>query len=705
MDRRIFVSYSRRDQAVVLPLVDRLRHMGFEPWLDQRSIPVSVPWLEEIRHAVRSSVLFLIIESPHWRASTNCQHEAAMAHEFAKPILTVAASEADREPVATRIAEAYLDAEWAESLRARLLGDSGRWQSAGRPNGHLPRGRTLRELRQVLRLTPADQDAHAFIRAAKSAARGRLILSAIATLLTVILWLGWRFTTELDGAVQERHAQTLGELQSWRTTSAALEASPYEGVRRAIESTSSASPSFSALWGLGTALDTNLPISISNPNGHAPRVAGELKSGTTARRSGNLATYVPSRSSVDVTGQTTGLTAVPVEGRVTAMTWSPDGHQLAVAGPAGVRIVRISTGTTVTLLRGLDGAVDALVWQDPTTIVGRSGTISATWRMGPDRMLKQGNAWFMGLAANTDRSQMVALDRGGTYYRIDSEGVSSPVKIPGAETSYALAWVGDRWVIGSRNSSGKGFLTTLSVAGRLSEPIDLGACWPTNIASGLNQSALVVCLAEFSFLTIDLNTKTIDRTPVDMQPASLSMDQQGRVLAASVYGEFHRLENGQGQLVGEWGSLCWGGSDLMVGSPDKSRLLTSGASARSGCLQMRPDLDEPSKVDRIIPERHGMTNVRAATWSPDGSVVVLGFASGEVWFFDVNTHYSRQLSIPTGAEIRGLAFSADGSNLIVVTRAGEIVEMPATLPLATTADRIAEARRRVQIGIDGGLTP
>lgn len=704
MDRRIFVSYSRRDQAVVLPLVDRLRQAGFQPWLDQRSIPVSVPWLEEIRHAVRSSVLFLIIESPHWRASTNCRREAAMAHEFAKPILTIAASETDHDEVPTRIAEAYLEAEPTESPRARLLADSGRWQSAGRPNGHLPRGRTLRELRQVLRLAPPDDNAHAFIRAAQSAARRRFVLSGIATLLTVTLWLGWRFTAELDGAVQERHAQALGELQSWRTISAALEAAPYEGVRRAIDSASAASPSFSALWGLGDALDTNLPISIANPDGHSPRVAGELKSGTTASRSGNSATYVPGRSSVDVTGQSTGSTAIPVDGRVTAMSWSPDGRQLAAAGPGGVRIVRVSTGTTVTLLRGLDGAVDGLAWPDSTTIVGRSGTISATWQIGSGRLLKQSNAWFMGLAANTDRSQLVALDRGGSYYRIDSEGVSSPVKIPGAETSYALAWVGDRWVIGSRNSSGKGFLTTVSMTGKPSEPIYLGACWPTSIAAGPNQSALVVCLAEFSFLTIDLNTKRIDTTPVDVQPASLAVDQQGRVLVGSVYGEFNRVENGRGQLVGKWGSLCWGGSDLMVGSPDKSQLFTAGASARSGCLQMRPDLDAPSNAHTIVPEREGMTNVRAATWSPDGSVVVVGFASGEVWLFDVNTYYSRQLSVPTGAEIRGLAFTADGSSLIVVTRAGEIVEMPATLPLATTADRVAEARRRVQIGVDGGLT-
>lgn len=706
MDLPVFISYSRRDQDVVLPLVERLRSAGYRPWLDQRSIAVSVPWLEEIDHAIRSSVLFVIVESPSSAASINCGREVALAHALGKPMLAIPVDHVDDAATMANIGATYERAEADEGTRARLLGDSARWEAAARPKGHLPRGRVLRAMSSALPRTSGDTNARAFVRAARSAGRRRTALRLVTMLLTITMWLGLQFTTRLDTAAQERYDAALSPLGTWRTTNAALEASPYDGVRRAIQSASAISPPFSALWELSTALGTNLPTKVVNPHGQQPGVADALAAGATERTARGTATYRPQKSLVDVTGSETGRTVVPVDGRVTAMAWSPDGSQLAMAGPAGVRIVRISTGVTITTLRGLDGAIDGLAWREPSMIVGTSGTISATWQVVSSRLLKQTNAWFMGLAANSDGTRLLAVDRQGTYTLIGGRGVSSPTKIHGASLSYGVAWVADRWVVASSGANGAGFLTVVDAKGAADGRIELGICKPTVAAGGPGpQSVLVVCLADFSFKTVDLRTGVIETTEVEVQPTSIGADQRGRIVVGGAYSEFLQVSGGQDQLVGNWGGLCWGGSQLLVTSPDRGRIITAGMSARSGCLRLRTDPNDLSTAHTIFPDREAMTNARAATWSPDGSVVVVGFASGEVWFFDVNTYYSRQLSVPTGAEIRGLAFTADGSNLIVVTRAGEIVEMPATLPLATTADRIAEARRRVQIGVDGGLTP
>lgn len=705
MDRPMFISYSRQDQDVVLRLVDRLRSAGYHPWLDQRSIAVSVPWLDEIAHAIRSAVLFVIIESPSSAASINCGREAALAHTLDKPMLAIPVDEADDAATMADIVAAYEQAEPGEASRARLLGDSARWVAAGRPKGHLPRGRVLREMSSALPRTAGETNARAFVRAARSAARRRNALRLLTMLLTITLWLGMQFTTRLDTAAQERYDAALSQAATWRTTNAALATAPYDGVRRAIQSASAASPPYSALWELGTALDTNLPTSVANPHRQQPEVADALADGTTKRTSRGTATYRPQKSLVDVTGSATGRTVLPVDGRVTAMAWSPDGSQLALAGPTGVRIVRISTGVTMTTLRGLDGAIDSLDWREPSTIVGTSGTISASWQVVSGRLLKQTGAWFMGLAASSDGTRLLALDRQGTYTLIDGRGVSSPARIDGASLSYAVAGVTDGWATASSDAEGAGFLTLVDANGSPGGRIELGDCDPTTIAAEGPHRVLVVCFAESAFKTVDLRTGVIETTEVQVQPTSIGVDLHGGIIVGSIYSEFLQVRNGQGQLVGNWGGQCWGGSQLLVASHDRGRIITAGAGARSGCLRLRTNPDDLGTAHMVFPDREAMTNARAAAWSPDGSVVVVGFASGEVWFFDVNTYYSRQLSLPTGAEIRGLAFTADGSNLIVVTRAGEIVEMPATLPLATTADRIAEARRRVQIGVDGGLTP
>lgn len=703
MDRPVFISYSRRDQDAVLAWAERLRSAGYRPWLDQHSIAVSVPWLEEINHAIRSSVLFVIIASPSWTDSTNCRREAALADALGKPILTIPADELADAATMSQVVTAYEQAAQAEGDRARLLGDSGRWDAAGRPKGQLPRGRSLRAMRGALPRTSDDTHAQAFVRAARSASRARTTLKVATVLLTLTLWLGLQLTTRLDGAIRERYDAALRQVGTWRTTSAALEAAPYDGVRRAIESASAASPPFSALWELSTALDTSLPTDVTNPDGQRPQPAEALAAGTTVRNARGAATYRPEKSLVDVTTAALGRTVVPLDGRLTAMAWSPDGSRLALAGPAGVQIVRISTGVITTTLRGLDGAINDLEWREPAIVVGSSGTIAASWRVDSSRVLGQTDAWFMGLAANTDGSRLVAVDRRGGYVVIDARGTSSSVKIAAATRSYAVAWVTDTWVIASSDAAGKGFLTLVDADGATGRRIELGACDPTNLAAGAAHTVLVVCLADTSFTTVDVRTGAIETTPVQVQPISLGLDQQGRIVVASVYGEFLQVSNGQDRLVGNWSGLCWGGSQVLVTSPDRRRIVTAGASARSGCLRVQTDPDDPGNGHMVFPDKEAMTNVRAAIWSPDGSVLVLGYASGEVWFFDVDTFYSRQISVPTGAEIRGLAFLADGSTLVAVTRAGEVVKIPGTLPLAATAERIAEAQRRLQIGVDGGV--
>src|SRR3954454_8311975 len=56
----VFVSYSRRDAEWVNHLVRWLEQAGVGVWLDQRDIPVTLPWLEEVSDAILEADLFVM---------------------------------------------------------------------------------------------------------------------------------------------------------------------------------------------------------------------------------------------------------------------------------------------------------------------------------------------------------------------------------------------------------------------------------------------------------------------------------------------------------------------------------------------------------------------------------------------------------------------------------------------------------------------
>src|SRR5258708_17376683 len=53
-------------------------------WIDRRDIPVSVPWLAEVRRGIREADLFVVCESFAWYESRACAVEAGIAAETQK---------------------------------------------------------------------------------------------------------------------------------------------------------------------------------------------------------------------------------------------------------------------------------------------------------------------------------------------------------------------------------------------------------------------------------------------------------------------------------------------------------------------------------------------------------------------------------------------------------------------------------------------
>ena len=78
-DNRLFISYSRRDAAIVRALHDGLKERGIGVWVDWEDIPPSAEWWTAICRAIDSADAFAFVITPDSIASQVCGDELAHA--------------------------------------------------------------------------------------------------------------------------------------------------------------------------------------------------------------------------------------------------------------------------------------------------------------------------------------------------------------------------------------------------------------------------------------------------------------------------------------------------------------------------------------------------------------------------------------------------------------------------------------------------
>ena len=90
----IFVSYAHADKIVVFDAIRQLHQKGANIWYDE-GIQAAGEWVEEIAHAIKDSVLFLVFISPRSIDSRYVRQEIGYASSLNKEILTVFVEDTD----------------------------------------------------------------------------------------------------------------------------------------------------------------------------------------------------------------------------------------------------------------------------------------------------------------------------------------------------------------------------------------------------------------------------------------------------------------------------------------------------------------------------------------------------------------------------------------------------------------------------------
>ncbi|WIX92472.1 TIR domain-containing protein [Amycolatopsis sp. DG1A-15b] len=260
--KQAFVSYARADEERVQQIVARLEDAGISCWFDQRDIPVSVPWLEEVRDAILRSAVFVGCESLSWYASQACLIEKAAADEFGKRIVHVDVVDQAPADSATKIHHVVLAQSDNDRAHTDLLVRSSVWDRRGRRPHDLAGGVALRAHRRVAK----DQDraftgaARAFLDASVRRHRRRAWLSRLGGLVLAVTALVTFVFVDARRQAAENLAQVAARYTDTAMVHAQLERDPYDGLRAATAFAAGLKPSaYFGLLGLQDAVNTPLP--------------------------------------------------------------------------------------------------------------------------------------------------------------------------------------------------------------------------------------------------------------------------------------------------------------------------------------------------------------------------------------------------------------------------------------------------------------
>jgi WD40 repeat protein len=167
---KLIVSYSRKDSTVARKLIDTLKKIEFDVWVDWEDIPPAVGWLEEILRGIEESDVFVFLISPDSVASEVCNVEIGHAAKNNKRIIPIVLRDVDPKTVNPIVRDLNwifireqddfneglekikvaitLDIEWVQEHR-RLQVRALEWERKKDPS-LLLRGNDLRSARRML---------------------------------------------------------------------------------------------------------------------------------------------------------------------------------------------------------------------------------------------------------------------------------------------------------------------------------------------------------------------------------------------------------------------------------------------------------------------------------------------------------------------------------------------------------------------------
>jgi TIR domain len=729
----VFISYSRNDRAWVEELVGLLRGRGVTVWIDQSDIPVSLPWFQEVSDAIDAARVFLVCDSPRWRASSNCRAEHEIAERAGKQVLTLGVGEAAGS-AAAEVTFAVQRQDRATQQRVELLVLARDWDRAGRPRGALVSRRSARHLARSAAAAPIGPTERAFLRASRARSRRRAgIAFGVGTALVACV-VGWAvlsavrwYVTRTSAAQalafarinalfeQQKHdpvralaaATTLGDNESAGNadyvTAAFAERVPDDAF--AVDGT----PARFASTPIGP------EVVVTDAAGRAwQRAAGARSVRVAAARAG-VGTPRATRPATRADGlvaranTTSGTVRVWRHGRlwrrivfgrvVTALSVSPNGRELAVVNGNAVVVADLALGIAKTELRGRGESFRDVAWSadgDRVWAIGRRQVVSWTVRDGTVLRDSPRRSFEAVLPGTTARTAWVVAHGGGleeldvqTGKHLRSIKIPDRLKSAGASADGHFAAV-----------SGEHALWLVSLTAGTVRRVAMKDCMLGRPAVPGDGTVAVPCI-NYKLHRLDLATGreigTIDVGPSGTYAVRALPDSR-TLLVSDTIGWLYAVVPGQPPRD-IYNSFCGGSISRIATSPDGRVVLGVGAGTGViGCtrrLLLRdggtPGSRSAWQADAVMDDVSDHVAQTAAI-SREGRIFAFGYESGEIVLHPTeNITPTRTITTIDGG-IRDMLVTAD-DQLLVATDSGTLTRIPLCETCVSNRAMATEARR------------
>jgi WD40 repeat protein len=462
----VFVSYSRSDGEWVGALVKRLQHQRVEVWIDREDIPVTVPWLTEVRDAIEEAALFVRCDSRAFRVSVSCSAEIGFAEQVAKPQIVVEAG-CDLDDCATTIMRTLREISPARAQRTELRVHARDWDRAGRPRNLLVGRGYRRRLASSLKLTSAPTETElGFLRASTTRTRVRALVTTVLVLLITASFTTVSVLRDLQNSISNTNSSLATAYSEEQAGLSLVDQDPYSGLQAAAadggnESAAHAGVITQALEEptpddafdvpgarLFTARPVGAEVLVTGFAGREwrhPSASAEAGEPSTELRGSGVRHAVPPVAGAARASAAGGLTArgQPHSGLVQisrygrlwrtidfdavpgALAFSPDGRFLAATVGEQVEVADVAAAQVRTHLRGATGALLDVAWSsDGTQVWALDDGRVFSWHTGDAVTLvddpaanfnsvlpasNPGDVWIVGMHALTEISIVTGM--------------------------------------------------------------------------------------------------------------------------------------------------------------------------------------------------------------------------------------------------------------------------------------------------------
>jgi len=686
----VFISYSRRDRAVVERLAQALEARGRTAWVDWADIPPTAEWMQEIRSAIDAADTVVAILSPDSARSPVCGEEldaAVSANKRIVPVVVreVAAAEVPPElskrnwlflretddfeaDVNTLVETLDTDLE-ATRFHTGLLVKAREWEQAGEPKSRLLRGSDLSGAESYVaspgKGPSATQEQTSFVLASRKAAtrrqRGAIAITTVVALVAATLGVfAWN---QRSAAIEQRD---LAEQQTRIARSQALAGDALAAMDDQVDLAALLSieahrvaPTSQSTTALNVAAQTTTWVERTM-RGHTEPVfalafdpaAAMLASGSL---DGTVVLWNPE------TGERIGA---PLEGHkvVQTLAFSPDGTVLASGGDKFVILWDPRSGEQLGESIELDHSTFGLAFSpdDRTLAVGSGSTVwlidTASAKLIKRPLDTHSEVWDIAFAP--DGKTLASSGADGTVRRWDISS-SKPIGLPlqgGGSIMSKVTFSPDGRTLAAGDASGRVRLWDMSTGRLIGKPLAAGG-GITGLEFSSDGSLLATGGGDGGVRVWDVHSRVAigghlqgQQGPTD----ALAFSPDGRMLASG---------SDSGNVV-IWGPIAVHRSGQVYSvfgvafSPDGSTLATGNGDGSVNLWD--PETREPAG-DPLV---YRGSYVNQLAFRPDGGVLAVGYGDGTVLLWNPTTGER------IGPRLRGhrkgevtLAFNPDGSIL------------------------------------------